>query len=100
MRSSWFAVLVLVSCSSDDADDVVEPELPPCAQFLEHVVDLRVAAATGTASQLADHRSAMKQALGTDFIESCERNLSPAQQRCSIEAADMDAVMACAENTR
>jgi hypothetical protein len=41
------------------------------------------------------HRVAMKQALGTTFVESCESQVSVAELQCSLRARDLASVTAC-----
>jgi hypothetical protein len=98
MRTA-FLLLALAACGANDvADDVSKDErvASPCEQLRDHLVDLRVADATGTPAQLAQHRAAMTRALGDDFVASCEDNLDSQQIACSTAATDLAAVSACA----
>jgi hypothetical protein len=41
------------------------------------------------------HHAAMKQALGKDFVASCQQTLSAAQVKCVLAANDSAAASAC-----
>jgi len=92
-------VVVFLGCgtASDDAD---EPASSTCERVLAHIVDLRVASATGTPTQLTDLRTSLQRAMGAEFVESCEKSLTAEQQQCSLAAPDITAVAACATTSR
>lgn len=87
--------MALAACGADEIPDDEERAATPCEELRDHLVDLRVGSATGTADELAQHRAAMRRALGDDFVQSCEDNLGPTQIACSTAAADLAAVSAC-----
>lgn len=71
-----------------------------CTEMRDHVVEVRLSQSRGSDElghpiDLAPHRAAMKQALGANYIEECRRELSSAQIKCELSAADSDAASAC-----
>lgn len=82
----------LVGCGGDDA---VESIARPCEQLRDHMVDLRFQRAVGTPDEIAQHRAAMQQALGAEFVSSCEKLMSPSEVECALRAPDSTTAMAC-----
>lgn len=85
-------LLLEVGCSaqlhdSDTADLVL------CTTLRDHLVELRLAQATGI--DLAAHREALIHALGTGFLDSCTATLTAQQARCASSAASLAAAEAC-----
>jgi hypothetical protein len=64
-----------------------------CEKLRDHLIDVRVA---GTDPDAAQHRAAMKTALGDDFVENCERTMSVDQLHCAMRATDLGATADCA----
>ena len=110
-RVMVLSALLLGACTSKEPS---KQEL--CEQLRDHVVDLRVAtipaespdpyAGSGAGSNahpggapvkadLEGHRAALRQALGTAYVESCTKALSDEQLKCSLAATDGDAVSKC-----
>jgi hypothetical protein len=113
METRHFVVLVLVAaCTSNEP---TKQEL--CEQLEDRVVEQRVNAihasapdpfAAGSAfgtkpaaglkpvgPDIEGHRVAMKQALGSAYVDSCVEKLSEQQLKCSLAAADGEAVANC-----
>lgn len=55
--------------------------------------------ADGKDIDLAQHRVAMQQSLGNDFLERCRRDLSVAEIKCGLAAADSAALKSCAHSS-
>lgn len=122
MRVGWFFVCLLVlaaaACTGGGSADLHQR----CEQVRDHLIDLRLrqvtASDTSPASQLptivpgqADrpaevvpppapidieaHRAAMKQALGTRFVETCASTYQDSRVRCLLAADSSSAVNAC-----
>ena len=99
MRSISVFVLVsislLVGCNGDD-ETTVESVVRPCERLRDHLVDLRVEGTRGEPDEVvARHRAAMRQALGDDFVASCERKMAASEIDCAAKATDFAAVTAC-----
>jgi hypothetical protein len=60
---------------------------------LEHPPDTR--SQPISEADLKAHRQAMQQALGEDFLTSCQKSLSATQLRCALAANDVGAAAAC-----
>ena len=85
------ATAALTSCSSDtDAGRVGRDD---CAQLRDHLVDLRMESVTADHDQ---HRAALRSSLGASFISSCLELTTEPQLRCALQAADAQALAACA----
>jgi hypothetical protein len=48
-----------------------------------------------TSAEIEAHRRALSQALGNDFVSSCEATLSPHQIDCALAATDSSAAARC-----
>lgn len=101
MRVSWRIMIacVVAACGGEtEEDDIVERQTP-CMQLRDHTVELRMRTASGTPREMDDLRAGFRRALGQDFLQSCEQNLSRQQIECSLQAADLNGMSACAEAT-
>ncbi len=90
---SWLlaACLVLVACSESDSVDKRK-----CTALRDHMIDLRLAGGHNTPGvDLAQHRAAMKQALGDQFIAQCEKSMKIDQLNCAMKATDVSASREC-----
>ena len=117
MDKRHLVVLVLVAaCSSNEP---TKREL--CGQLEDRVVEQRVKTITAIAPDpyaagsgfgtrpattlkpvgpdIAGHRTAMKQALGSAYVDSCVEKLSEKQLKCALAAADAEAVAKCQSAT-
>lgn len=82
-------VVMLVSCAGgEEAGDAKR-----CERVRDRIVDLRLDNATNVHRDA--HRIAMRDALGASFVETCERTMTAAQQRCVLESRDLAAVSSC-----
>jgi len=87
MNASRFWVLLAVVAGCADHGTV---DREGCARLRDHVVDLRVAdAASELGTDVAQHRRALNQALGEDFIASCVRSMSYEQLECSLKLSSL-----------
>jgi hypothetical protein len=84
-RSLIALVLLVGACTDHDVVDRAG-----CTRLRDHVVDLRVADAAGElGGDVAQHRRAMKQALGEDFIANCVQAMSYEQLACSLKLTNL-----------
>lgn len=87
--------LLIAACSHDEVVDKTK-----CMQMRDHLVELRLASATGSDDMdLAQHRTAMKQALGNSFLSECEHTMTIEQLHCAMKATDLSASIDCSKNT-
>lgn len=86
-------LVCLASCGNEDAD---ESRVGRCERLRDHLVDVRLADATGVDKEA--HRAAMKQALGDRFIARCA-DLDDAHLDCAFAASDNAALAACGAKT-
>lgn len=83
--------LSLAACSETNE---VQVDRDHCQRLRDHLVDLRL----GTAPKGVDvkaHRTAMNEALGEGFVESCQQHTSVAELKCELAAADLNAAHSC-----
>src|SRR4051812_42662559 len=81
------ALALLVGCSGVERGDEVLP--PPCERLRDHLVDIRLSAIRRGPKDLPSQRDALEQALGNDFVTSCERNMTAPQLGCALAARDL-----------
>lgn len=79
---------VVAACASLD-DTTMSRER--CVHLRDHVIDLRLGRSTPHA---AEHKTALKRALGDRFVESCLQ-LSANQVHCAFAAKDTSSAVAC-----
>jgi len=92
------AFVIAMGCSTSDPDGPPEPRR--CEQLRDHVVDLKIGDAKGvSASDLAQHREAMRDALGAAFLSTCTAKLSERQVACALGATDDAGLVACTSST-
>lgn len=85
-RSLLVAVTLVAGCT--DHGGTVDRD--GCTRLRDHVVDLRLAdGASELGSDVEQHRRAMKQALGEEFIEHCVRTMSYEQLECSLKLSGL-----------
>ena len=110
-----FAACLVAACSTSSRD--ADEQRHHCEQMRDHVIDLRLAdvgpdhtsdkrSGQGASSEppqtpidLAQHRAAMKQALGDRFINDCVSQMTADQVSCALSAKSQDAVNACSAKT-
>jgi hypothetical protein len=81
-------VLVAVACS--DGND---SKGAYCERVLDHMIDLRLADATGV--DRGAHHEALKRGLGERFVSSCVRSMSSSQALCALEATSLAELNGC-----
>src|SRR5438094_10464150 len=92
------ALVTAMGCSTSDPDGPPEPRR--CEQLRDHVVDLKIGEAKGvSASDLAQHREAMRDALGSTFLSACTAKLTERQVACALGAMDDSGLSACTSST-
>jgi hypothetical protein len=74
-----------------DVDDA-ERGTTACERLRDHVIDLRV---SEIQQDREAHRTALRRALGRDFVAQC-RNQSSARFACEMKAANIDGLRSCA----
>lgn len=68
-----------------------------CTRLRDHVVDLRLADSSNElGADAAQHRAAMKQALGDGFIDNCVQTMSYEQLDCSLKLTSLGDSARCA----
>ncbi len=90
-------VVLVAACGGGDEDDE-RRTLPLCERVRDRVVELRLADATNVDHDA--HRTAMRAALGPEFIKRCEAEMSDVQIRCVLDAPDHSAVSGCSVAAR
>jgi len=96
-RRYWFLIsLAIVACSSENPEEARHRK---CTNFRDRIVTLRVAdlPARSQATVVAQHRAAIFQALGGEFVASCERDYGDAQLDCALASRDLAGVTNCVE---
>ncbi len=94
----WIAALALMaSCGGGEGEDGDQlAARSPCEQIRDHLVELRLAASHGLSpDQLAQHRTALEQAMGPSFLETCAANVNERQAACVAAAIDSHAASIC-----
>jgi hypothetical protein len=88
-------LLTAAGCSHDDSVDERK-----CTQLRDHLIDVRLSGAELTEdADRAQHRAAMKQALGDTFIADCKRNMSNEQLNCALKATDLNGASDCSHRS-
>ena len=91
---SALVICVLVGCGGG-AEDESKARAEQCERMRDHLVDLRLASAQHLEKDLDQHRVALKQAMGSAFIESCTKDMTETQVTCVVGAKDAEAAAAC-----
>jgi hypothetical protein len=96
------AMFVLLAACTDplgpgeEGDGDRASSASPCEQVREHLIDLRLATATTLApADVAQHRAAMRQAMGTEFLETCTSERRTEQIQCALDARDLPSAATC-----
>jgi hypothetical protein len=84
-------MLTLAGCGSSDDFEVNRES---CERYRDHLVELRLRD-TNPAIDTRPHRAAMKQALGDQFVATCQQQLTPEQLKCTMHAGDLASATAC-----
>ncbi len=92
---SWILVIgCFAACGGGEADEAAA-RAEQCQRMRDHLVELRLGSANNLGKDVAQHRAALTQALGTTFIESCTKDLSASQVACVLGARDSQAATEC-----
>ena len=90
---SWLLVVSWWCCACGSSDAV---DRRKCTELRDHLIGVRLASAGDIgAGDIAQHRAAMKQALGEGFISQCEQSTSLEELRCELKATDLSSASAC-----
>lgn len=89
-------LLVFVGCSSSDDFEVNRAS---CERYRDRLIELRLQD-TSPAVDVRPHREAMKQALGDQFIATCQQHLSSEQMKCAMHARDLPSATTCASGSK
>jgi thiamine pyrophosphokinase len=87
-------LLLFAGCGGGEEDDALA-RAQQCERLRDHLVDLRLSTATNLGKELEQHRAALTQALGPQFIETCTKSTSEAQVACVLAAQDSQAATDC-----
>lgn len=92
-------LVLLVACGTCGTDEEQDTPVPstPCERLRDHLIDLRMADVKGV--DVEPHREAMKQSMGTSFLASCAKDLSPSQLGCATASSDLGAAAQCMATT-
>lgn len=96
-RALFALVLLSFGCAGDDTQPTVHGT--PCSRLRDHLVELRLDGVTGTPDEMEQHRAAMIQALGNDFLASCQTSMTSSQIACATGALDLTAASDCSDAT-
>ena len=92
----WLLVASMaIGCGGGGEEDEIKARSDQCERLRDHLVALRLATATNLGKELEQHRAALTQALGPQFIETCTKNTSEAQLACALSAQDSQAATDC-----
>ncbi len=86
------SVVALTGCTHDETVD-----RRSCEKLRDHLIDVRVGDTHDR--DAAQHRAAMKAALGDDFVENCLHTMTVDQLKCAMSASDLGATSECARTT-
>ena len=99
MRWKWIGIAVFVAaCAAHQETDSAEAR---CSSLRDHLVDLRIREVRGPAAglDLEAHRSALRRALGSSFVDTCAAHMSDAQITCALSATTLRASTECGEGS-
>jgi hypothetical protein len=80
----------VAACTHDETVD-----RRSCEKLRDHLIEVRVSSDGNAGADTAQHRDAMKTALGDDFLDNCERTMSVEQLHCAMNARDLGATSDC-----
>ena len=92
----WVACLSLTFAGCSTADDATRSDEDRaesrCRALADHLVDLRLDGLDGVN---ADHRRALRDSLGADFVTRCVNETPSEQVECAIASSDTDGAAEC-----
>jgi hypothetical protein len=86
------SVITLAGCTHDETVD-----RRSCEKLRDHLIDVRVGNTQDR--DAAQHRAAMKAALGDEFVDNCLHTMTIDQLECAMRASDLGATHDCARTT-
>ncbi len=86
---------ILVGCGGGSEEDEALARASQCERLRDHLVDLRLASATNLGKDVEQHRAALTQALGPQFVDTCTKSTSEAQVACALAAQDSQSATEC-----
>jgi hypothetical protein len=97
----FIVVVVLVTACTDPFAPLDETgsesseSVSPCERVRDHLIELRLEVATLSHADVVQHRAAMRQAMGNEFVETCASERQNEQVQCALDARDFAAANAC-----
>ncbi len=90
-------VSMLIGCGGggEPIEDETVASASRCERLRDHLVELRLATATKLGDEREQHRAALTQALGPQFVDACTTTTTEAQVTCALAAADSQAAADC-----
>ena len=83
--------LIGSACASDE-----EPTLEQrCERLRDHLIERKLADASGVDRE--QHATAMRAALGSEFVHRCVNEMSESQRTCAANARDGESITACSK---
>jgi hypothetical protein len=92
---AWLLAAALLASCGGGKEDEARARTQQCKQLRDHLVELRLASATNLGNDLAQHRAALTQALGPQFLDACATRTSKDQIACALAAKDSQAAADC-----
>jgi hypothetical protein len=83
-------MIAIGACTSSN-DDAVDQRR--CTQLRDHLIDLRLKGLEDV--DIASHRRALTQALGDEFVASCQQSIAWGELKCMLDAADQETAESC-----
>jgi hypothetical protein len=97
MKRGWVLGLLVVSaCGKGPSDD-------QCKQLLTHIVDVEFKEAGAAASsdalkaEIAKQKTAVSEAKGKEFLDTCKKKMAKARVECALAANDKESMAKCDE---
>lgn len=91
-KLSLVLVLVLAAACSGEDPSSSGPTRRDCAALRDRMVALRLASVTADRAQ---HEANLRAALGAEFVDGCVQAMPLDEVRCALDAADVEALLAC-----
>lgn len=97
-RKSLFVVVTCLSCAlaactdNDNDGNEISIRIQRCTALREHLIGLRIRTDDPDAQQ---HRRALRDALGTQFVQTCADDYAADAIACALGARDSDGAHKC-----